>query len=296
MHDAVQYLANRYQLPFIDYNDGYLLEKTGIFLPYDMKDEIHSNIYGATKFTDSIGNYLITHFEYDEISKNPVYEFMKEQYADYYEMYEDSWLQNIQSLTGYCAAVNKDRYSIFVATNGGDFNSLTEDDRFAMGKSGFSAFEDLKYDRTYAGVKSNGKVIADIQSETFLDRILIDGRIDDFDGLTLNTAFSEKINGRSEPVILPGEEHSYEKLLGQGFFSIYCGGRFAGRFASIVINGSEYSKNNNGINIVVYNNKTRMVVDSASFMPSPFGARRVYDQEKIKEYQKITREQKLRSS
>lgn len=49
------------------------------------------------------------------------------------------------------------------------------------------------------------------------------------------------------------------------FYCIKSGSNKDGYYSSIIVNGVEYSRNEDGINIVVFNNKTKELVDTVSF-------------------------------
>ena len=285
LHDACQYLARAYQVPFLDLNDSAVLDKIGYTFPLDNKDSTHANIYGAKKLTLYIGDYLINHYPYEDVRINPTYDFMKDQYQQYYEMYVDSWLQNVKSLKAYCKLIDKSRYTILMATKGEMTRKLSEEDRLALSDLGFSCFSDAHYEHTIAGVKSNNTVVANIESDSFRDRILIDGWFDDSGNISLHSCVSQKINHASEIVMQPDEEDAVtEPIKGYSCFSIYCGGRHAGKFASILIHETEFSENRDGINFVIYNNKTHTVVDTSTFEPYETGARRSSDYDPVDEY------------
>ena len=292
-HDAVQYLANRYMLPFIDFNDGELQEEIGFSLLEDYRDRYHSNIYGARKISRYLSDYLTQNYNLESVRGKKKYDFLQKEADMFYLMYQDGWLQNINSLKGYLQALNKDRYSILIATKGEVTENLTDEEKEAMEDFGFVNFKNLKYNHAYAGVKSRGTVIADVQSESFRDRLLIDGRIDEYEGLSINTIINEKVTAKGEAVIEAGEQ-PYEKLRGYWFFSIYCGSASGGNFASLIFQNTERSLNQEGINILVYDDITRMLVDVSCFTPGTLGARRVKNWELINQYRIQVNEDKKR--
>lgn len=61
---------------------------------------------------------------------------------------------------------------------------------------------------------------------------------------------------------------SREGKVGGIFYSIASAGCFVGDYSSILIDGVEYSRNVGGMNIVVYDNQARQVVDSVGFNTS----------------------------
>ncbi len=48
-------------------------------------------------------------------------------------------------------------------------------------------------------------------------------------------------------------------------YTIVSAGFECGDYSSIIIDGVEYSRNNRGLNIVVYNNETGQVIDTVCF-------------------------------
>ena len=64
-------------------------------------------------------------------------------------------------------------------------------------------------------------------------------------------------------VLLEPEE--FDILSGGGYFSIKSGGAISGNVSSIMLDGTENSKNGRGFNFVVYDNVLKRIVDSSNF-------------------------------
>lgn len=99
-----------------------------------------------------------------------------------------------------------------------------------------------------------------------MDQIIID----DMHNLGIKTnllgkyRYSFYVVAASQSVVEDVSEGSleYSGLIGEIKFIVKSAGMEAGNYASIVIDGNEYSKNARGLNIVVYDNESKSVIDS----------------------------------
>ncbi len=98
--------------------------------------------------------------------------------------------------------------------------------------------------------------------------------LDDLAALGVQTDLSDKYHNSFYAVLTPegsveavseSEPLSYSGTLGDVPYTIESAGYFVGNYSSIVIDGEEYSVNQRGINIVVYDNQARQVIDTLGF-------------------------------
>ena len=64
------------------------------------------------------------------------------------------------------------------------------------------------------------------------------------------------------------EPIAYQGAIQDGYMPLYARSmkdEWGNGLASVIIDGEEYSKNQSGLNIIVYNNQTRKIVDSVWF-------------------------------
>ena len=145
---------------------------------------------------------------------------------DYYQkILADSRLKYITDLDEYINALNEERYTILISTK----NDMT----FCMNEETLSAFARL-------GLDLNSR-----QNESYCAAITDCG--------TFQLASDRLIN-------YIGSTRGKLDVI-----TIVSGGCYVGNQSSIQINNVEYSKNGDGINIVVYSGETRKVIDSALY-------------------------------
>jgi len=145
---------------------------------------------------------------------------------EYYDrVYSDCCLRYITDLNDYIDAINEDRYTILVATCY-DMSYFADDEvKNAFSKIGLD-IDSEQYDSYYAAITDKGIV------------------------------------QKSGPEKLSYSDSTRDNMVD---FSIVSAGYNCGSTCSITIQGIEYSKRAIGINMVVYNEETRKVVDLISF-------------------------------
>lgn len=152
-----------------------------------------------------------------------------EETKDYYEhVIKNCELVHISDFTEYLKAIKDQNYSVFISVKDEASNGLTDEMVDALKELGLKTDWSDKYRWSYYAVIISGKVIFEEASEN---------------ALTIAKRFR---NNRS-------------------YYAITSKGYYAGDVATIIIDGSNYSKNGRGFNIVVYDNTTSNVIDSVSF-------------------------------
>lgn len=83
-HNTVQTLAEKYDLPFLDYNEKTLFEAINFNPDTDYQDASHVNYYGAVKITKHLSCYLSNHYDdLEDIRNNPAYDSWQKDYEVY---------------------------------------------------------------------------------------------------------------------------------------------------------------------------------------------------------------------
>ena len=136
-------------------------------------------------------------------------------------------LSRENDIVQYLKKINKDRYSVFMAVKDEASNGLNQEVIDAMHELGFAFELEGKWRNSYVAVKT--------QDETF-----------------------EKVSDQEI-------KHDGTYRNGRLGYKITSAGADCGNSASISLAGTEYSKNQRGINIVVYDNIGQNVVDSVCF-------------------------------
>lgn len=153
------------------------------------------------------------------------------QWADtdwfYQNISKDFKLHQEQALCAYLSMLNDERYSVFIAADDETANGLIPEAREKLAELGLVNGSMLEFGNSYlAAITEDGIVEERGNQELSNSGAIRDGRV------------------------------TYE-IMSKGYNS--------GSDCSIKINGTEYAKRKRGINIVVYDNLTRKVIDSVCF-------------------------------
>lgn len=150
--------------------------------------------------------------------------------SDIYEnIIEDANLSHITDMCQYFSTLldGKDRYTIFISAKDDMPLGLNEEIAEYMQKLGLKAFVDEKYQASYLAIIDKGNV-----SELM--------------GYELLETFGQTSDGNIQ-------------------YSVQSAGHNCGNVSSINLNGWEYSKNHQGLNIVVYSNESHRILDEVTF-------------------------------
>lgn len=237
-HLAVKYLADKYQLDFFDFNYEPYIDEIGYNLAIDSSDEKHMNYYGAHKLTNWVGNYLSEICGVPDVRDNDRYDFLDaelEEYNTYILQTVD--LCQITDPVDYIRKVSLNQDNVvFLAVKDDAAGALTDIQRNGFEELGLYDLSKLSFRNSYYGVIDSGVVIEGIEESE-----------DNTIGVELT-------------------EISYDGVLSDGTQYYISSGSFnLGNKTSCIINGVDYSYNERGINIVVYNKKYHRVIDCAVF-------------------------------
>lgn len=243
-HNAVSRFAEEKKVPYIDFNAEPMKSEIQCNYALDMVDGTHSNYYNAKKITSWMGNYLVENGAATDVRGDPKYAFMKEQMEAYdAEVTDAIALKETKNLCDYLSiALRKDDVTTFITVKGTASSCLNQDMRNQLDEMGFHGLKDLKYGQPYIAVIDGGFVTEQ----------------------TANVAIENKQIRDDGAIIFSG------RLQNNHTYNLISGGKRSGSTSSCIIDGSEYSTNANGINIVVYDcdkgeNQTGSVVDTAVF-------------------------------
>ncbi|MBQ4423149.1 MAG: hypothetical protein II872_02395 [Clostridia bacterium] len=257
-HDALQYLADRYGVPLIDFNLYSVQQDANLDFPYDYWDEKHPNIAGAQKITDYIGKVMVQRRSFTDARTDPAYDYMKEQAEQYRPVWDAIDLISGTELVPYLNVLKSDRYSVFLSVKGDAAEGLTDYEKDALTELGFSALAAIGPGESYLGVRSRGAVLLDERGAGI--RLIADGTFDAKKGCTVEHVYRlpVKENGglkEAKPSIPQGADR----------FSLESGGRQAGNLTSIVLSQKNRADDRQGVNIVVYDHVLERIVDTSCF-------------------------------
>lgn len=189
---------------------------------------IHLNIRGAEKATQALEEYLVANYDLKQNSY-PIYDANLEKYHAVRDM---AYLQSEMSFDKYMEILerNKDRWTILIAAKDNYVATSNPLDYDVFEKLGLQLISKGELWDSYVAVIDKGTV----KYEGLSDRALY------------YSASLENIN---------------VSLTSLGWFS----GRQTSPYASIYVNGQETAVNGEGLNIVIYDNESGLIIDSASF-------------------------------
>lgn len=272
-HNAVQEIADEYQLTFIDFNYSPYLEEVGYCEATDSVDMRHMNYYGAEKMTQWIGEYLVENCGATDVRGDERYDFLEGELEDYGRNIYSVELNEISDPVEYLNTVNEDGdYTVLISVRDDAANSLTEEQRMGFAELGLTELSGLQFRDSYLAVMENGTVIHEevdhyeeeteaVSEQQETETEAAKRKINDLD--TIEESFEYETETQSE------EETSYLEYQGKtpdgNLYTLISGGAYLGDLSSCMLEGTEYSSNERGLNIVVYDNKLGKVVDTASF-------------------------------
>lgn len=222
---AVQAYADEKGLTFISFNEQNVYRRMDYQIAVDNCDDGHPNVWGAVKVTDYMGAVLDEQFDVESRTDHQ-WEETKEDYAF---LMDQCSLDHTGDIDTYLSALDHDQYTVVFASRDEFTYSLREDTLEIMRQLGLSADLAGQDGCNYLAVVSNGVVqLEELSFETI----------------------------------------EYKGTILDGYVPLYAISRkdeWGNGLASVVIGGEEYSKNESGLNIIVYNNQTQKIVDSVWF-------------------------------
>lgn len=190
-----------------------------------MDEGMHLNAIGAVKVSNYIGEY-IKEQGLAEPECNDVYDSLLEQYKKAFSIVE---LQTTTDFDGYLARLKEagDHWTVVVSAAKNYVGGMVDEDYRLLSDFGLELIGEGGVRDSYIGVVSKGKTIYESYSDY--------------------------------PV------YYNDQIEGNGFSAVSINEWLTGAGASIQIDGQEYSLGGTGLNIVVYDHETGLVVDAVSF-------------------------------
>lgn len=225
MCNAVRDYADENGCSFISFNSQEVYRQMDYEIAKDNCDDGHPNIWGAVKVSDYMGEVLSGQFGVAGKTE-PQWEATRE---DYDFIMDYCTLDHVGEIEPYLALLNHDQYTVVLASKDEFTGELRESTVEVLRQFGLSADLIGQDGCNYVAVISGGEVLAEQLS---------------FD--------------RAE----------YRGALRNGYVPLYVlstKDEWGNGLTSIRIGEEEYSKNQSGLNVVVYNNQTGKVVDSVWF-------------------------------
>lgn len=223
--NAVQAYADEKGLTFISFNDQNVYQQMNYQIAVDNCDDGHPNIWGAVKVTDYIGAVLSEQFGIESKTDHQ-WEETKEDYAF---IMDQCSLDHTGEINEYLSALDYDQYTVVLASKDEFTYSLEESTIEILRQMGLAANLAGQEGCNYLAIISDGDVL--LEELSF------------------------------EPI-------EYKGTIREGYIPLYALSKkdeWGNGLTSVQIGGEEYSKNESGLNVIVYNNQTRKIVDSVWF-------------------------------
>lgn len=225
MCNAVQAYASENGCTFISYNAQDVYRQMDYQMATDNCDDGHPNIWGAVKVTDYMGEVLRGQFGIEGRTEPQRGETKK----DYALTMDYCNLDHVGEIEPYLSLLQHDQYTVIIASKDEFSGSLKESTVELLRQFGLSADLIGQDECNYLAVISGGEVL------------------------------SEQLSF---------ERVEYRGALRNGYVPLYvlsAKDEWGNGLTSIRIGEKEYTKNETGLNMVVYNNQTQKVVDSVWF-------------------------------
>ena len=231
--EAVKMLAWDYDLTCLDYNESERFDSLGLDVNRDFRDKGHLNSFGAEKFTKVLASDLQMYGgmfgKGDKERSDPHW---KELSTEWQEARDTLYLQVQDDMHEYLRRLENSDYTVFVAISDEGCAYLDEELCLALRKLGFDADFENGYGKSFYGVSAKNKTCFEM-SDSVLEA---SGRLD---------------NGK------------YWEITSASLGAANEAGIDA--TAVIKIGGVDHSLNGRGMNIVVYDEEKKEVVDCVCF-------------------------------
>lgn len=235
LHNAVSKLAKSHNIEYYDFNFSPYYDQLNYVDYFDTSDGcIHMNYYGASKFTNWIGKYLVEKCGATDVRNDNKFDFLKDQQAEFNRRYyKQIELQAIDDVSEYLKQAISDKTTIMIMVKGAADKCLTKEQRATFTQLGLEELSKLMYRDSYLAVIQNGKVTHEEL---------------------------KALNSKSKnPLVYEGKLPSGVK------YEIKSGGTDHGNTASCKIDGKQVCYEKRGINVIVYDNEHKNLLDVAWF-------------------------------
>lgn len=225
MCNAVKAYADENGCSFISFNSQDVYGQMDYQIVTDNCDDGHPNIWGAVKVSDYMGKVLSEQFEIAARTE-PQWEATR---TDYDFVMDYCTLNHMGEIDSYFSMLNHEQYTVILAAKDEFTGALKESTVEALRQLGLSADLIGQEGCNYLAVISGGEVLSEQMS---FDRV------------------------------------EYRGALRNGYVPLYVlstKDEWGNGLTSIRIGEEECSKNQSGLNVVIYNNQTGQIVDSVWF-------------------------------
>lgn len=236
-YQVINEFAQDNKVKYIDFNLPEVGDQINFDPSCDFMDPAHINSRGAVKVSRYLGDFLHENFDLSDRRNDKNYLYLDEELARYQrEKFNEQFIYSttMPDYLDILKNANEDCTVIF-SVKDSCYQGLDDNLKSKLRELGFTSKKVLDEPRhSFIGIWQNGGVVYENCSK----------------GIENKEKDTLEYRG-----VLPDENKFYVKSAGY----------HVGNTSSIVIDGTEYSKNSRGFNIVVYDNANSRVVDSIAF-------------------------------
>lgn len=225
LSDMMQEMADKKGLTYIDYNK--IPGAYGLNWATDTTDKgDHMNVVGTEKVSNYLGQYMKDHYDFVDKRQDEKYVSWRENSENFRAIYEKNRIANIVNINEYLNKIKEDCYTAVITVKGNAVGAIRDDTKAILREMGVSEAMMMNKESGYIGILDSGKILEQQDGYELLE---------------------------------------YKSMVGDMKVEAKSGGRLFGNQSSTLIDGEEYSPDNTGINIVVYDKDLKRVADSVSF-------------------------------
>ena len=223
--DTIRIFANSYKLPFYDLEYG-----SDCMIDIDWSQDScdlanHLNVRGAEKTSKALGRILHETCLLDDHRGDEKYLEWDEWLTEYQARKEIALLQSEMNSLEYIRKLNNPQYIVFFAVRDDMSYNLDEEMQSALHDLGLETDFIGRYHESFLGIINNGERLFEKMSNEFL--------------------------------------YKEGTVAGTFNYVLRSGGFYSGDDSDILINGTDYSINRRGLNIVVFDSTSKELIDIA---------------------------------
>lgn len=225
LYNSVSKIAEETNTPF--FNMNVLLD-----------GQAHINVLQAEKVSDLMGNYLCEHYSFEDKRDNPEYEEWKTSVQQFNRNKLKCMVVSAEDYETYLPLLMSDGYVVFI-TYKNEYRNGLPDDKLQFFNQTLSLNCNLDNNSYYFAILDSGNKV-----------------LESFDN---NNTISQTEKGLNSDITLSYQEHNPLHI------NINSSGELVDGESSIIINGTDFSVNCDGINLLIYDKYLDEMIEMVAF-------------------------------
>lgn len=267
LHNEVQAYADEHDIAFLDMTIDPLITEIGYEPPIDTHDTMHLNYFGALKVSSWIATYLHDQCGCEDKRNVERYSFLEEDSKAWHNKY-DGLIRATgfdEDISEYLRDVCKPGYAVTIICQDDASKSLSEEQRLVFRQLGLSELALLDFRDSYIAVVKDGEVVIEERKGSPLNSTeSADSVESSYLSEPTDSADSSESDSKDREDVLGPLSVDY-LLPDNRIIHLKSGGHDDGNIASFKLDKTEYTLNQRGINVVVYDHVSHAVIDSTCF-------------------------------